>query len=159
MITSGLNMASQYTQPDAGCDQRATVVGRLLMTLGYVHRRQVLSTKTDNCRLLLARGNGGRAVAKFSKSGVWNIVPKGCTPVWKHPNSLHSVYDIGRAPREACVPKMSKSAASVQPFLTQYWRVTSTDRQTDKHTQAHGYNNDSELKSHTTCFNKAQQTR
>jgi len=33
-----------YTQLDAQCDQQVTVVGRLVTSLGYVRRCQVLST-------------------------------------------------------------------------------------------------------------------
>jgi len=61
-----------------------TVVGRLLTALGHVlYRRQ---KQADNFCLLVAFDDGGRAVAKFSKSGVWDNFPEGSTLLFGETN-------------------------------------------------------------------------
>jgi len=54
-----------YTELDAESDQQVTVVRQLLITLGHVHRRQVLSTTDRRLSLLYHTRYGGHAVSNF----------------------------------------------------------------------------------------------
>jgi len=72
-----------HTKPDAKCNQQATVVDRLLTALSTFTVAKHCQRQNDDCQLFITLRGGGHAVAKLSKSKVWDKVPEGSSLVFQ----------------------------------------------------------------------------
>jgi len=114
-----------YTMLYVECHQLATVDRRLLTTLCYVHRRQILPTKDRPLSFFIALWDGGIVVAKFCKSRVSDKIPAGSTLIFGDTAiSLSTIKDLLR---KTCMSKTNWSR-----YNTGLW-------QTESRTQTHCY--------------------